>query len=447
MQLLVGVLPQGLRVGRVRAGLGLQPRGLAEVAARAGGLVAAGGQQLGGLRLGGRRRAAGLQALGLLRRRGLAVAPVPCLGLLVRVVGGRPGVGARPLDGPAVVAARGVADQREVLHGGRADGVHARLHHEVLAGLGVHLQQLRLARAPLVEVELHGLPRERLQRTLELEFVIHVRDVHRGALRHAERVEVHPEDAREEHDVRLHLHGPVVLLVNALLADGLPMLREGIGVDVGRPRRLRDLPPSEDGVRVALVHAQLLLLDVVPQGALRTLPVDHHEAEDRGAVRRNLLGRLLDDRRNVAAADDLADAPALGRQALRPAAGLLVAREGLARLLVPSAAHVVAALRAGAVLAVPGALRDRGEVRFLRVHDLHHVQQLWLLLRVAADRRVEHGAPLLHERRGLAEQVAPRVAHREDGLRATLVLPAPSRARRGRAHLLLHDDGLEVLGA
>mmetsp|Transcript_139381 Transcript_139381/g.353471 ORF Transcript_139381/g.353471 Transcript_139381/m.353471 type:complete len:275 (-) Transcript_139381:1533-2357(-) len=274
------------------------------------------------------------------------MARVPTIDIPVKVVSGYPSVTARPVAAGAICTTNSIAEKAEVLLSVNTDGLQTRLHVEVLTGFRVGLEQLASAgtlTTPL-EVEVYRLTREDLQGTLEMEFVVDVFKVDLGTLRGPQRRQMHLEHVREEHCVSIYLHHPIMGQILLAFLQLLPMLDEGIGIDVGAPRSLRCLPAGQDGVSIALVDAELLLLNVVRNRSLLALPIHNHEAEERRALQRDALLRLSKLTHLTRPSDDNTRVPRRRLHALRCPTLLLIAREALAVLEVPRARCTVTAL-------------------------------------------------------------------------------------------------------
>mmetsp|Transcript_3075 Transcript_3075/g.11925 ORF Transcript_3075/g.11925 Transcript_3075/m.11925 type:complete len:767 (+) Transcript_3075:361-2661(+) len=272
---------------------------------------------------------AGLVTGRLLCLQRLVVALIPGVRIPEVVVSGHPAVAARSVHNAAVGATRLVAEEAEVVHGVHTEAIQAGLHVEVLACLGELLRDAGALTTPR-EVELQGLPRNHLNATKELPLVVNVLEVDFRALRGPKVCQVHLENVREEDSINIDLHSPVVLCELTGLLDLAPVLDEGIGVHVGGPRGLGDLPGRQDGAAVALEDAQLLVLAVIGHRSLLLGPHRDHEAEQGRSLNRHAIEGLGHGAKLPATTDDDTSGPGRRLHALRRAVGLLVARERLA---------------------------------------------------------------------------------------------------------------------
>mmetsp|Transcript_77757 Transcript_77757/g.225652 ORF Transcript_77757/g.225652 Transcript_77757/m.225652 type:complete len:583 (+) Transcript_77757:1380-3128(+) len=379
----------------------------------------------------------------LLCFQGLAMALVPSVRIPIRMEGGNFAVVTRGVGCAAGLAASGVPQHAEVIHSDRAGGSEATLHHEVLPCLRVHCDDLSGASVALVEVPVQGLARVDLQRALEVELVVEVADVYRRAARHFERCQAHLQDVREEHDIGVDLHRPIVVQVLASIADLPEMLGEGLRVHQRRPGGLIDLRAAQQPLPVALVDRRLLILDVVGELPFGRFPEHHHETEERSALERDALGGGRDLRSWRRAPNDGADVP-LRRLLARGRRAVLVAGEGLAVREVPGALRVVAALGLTAVLARPRAISRIRYPRLLLVDLLEQLLQVALVRLFGAKRRRNAVVPLGNIGGGGRKKLALFLGRGENHLLATHTLPAPPPAILQRAQVLVHRERCEV---
>mmetsp|Transcript_12160 Transcript_12160/g.33924 ORF Transcript_12160/g.33924 Transcript_12160/m.33924 type:complete len:655 (-) Transcript_12160:291-2255(-) len=314
----------------------------------------------------GRRaaRTGGRPPLLLLLPGGLALEEVQAL---VPLLLGLQGVEGRPVllqAGP-----RAVVREEDVVCGYEAhlQRVHAALEEAVLAA--AKPEEL-LAAFGVVEIHLHGLPREDLDRAQEtvvsqVWVLTVVLEVYGGAGWWVERADLPADPLGYEDAVRVRLDCPVVLQEGAFLLHLAEDLYEHVGVHqsglAGVPAGAAGLPGVKQVMRITGVHARIALLGYLHELRLGRVGDDRHEAVQRRARHRLSLAGL----------SALALAVAVAEHGAVPVGGdldLFGDPSGLCSRLLAAAEELVlfdagepvvgAALRLAAVIPPPSA-RDR----------------------------------------------------------------------------------------
>mmetsp|Transcript_54757 Transcript_54757/g.154130 ORF Transcript_54757/g.154130 Transcript_54757/m.154130 type:complete len:247 (+) Transcript_54757:212-952(+) len=172
---------------------------------------------------------------------------------------------------PSIVAV-GRSSTVHVLHdAGVHDLAHPEvlqaLHHEEVLAPGLP-RQLVLAALPAVEVSPDRLHGEDLGRAVHRRVVRGAREqvaVREVDVRARVALQVLPEPVGQQDRVRVDLHGEVVVVVPAVVLDGLPRVHEALGVRGGAV--LRD-PPLVDDADDPGADARAQVLRVVAQHGL-----------------------------------------------------------------------------------------------------------------------------------------------------------------------------------
>mmetsp|Transcript_31119 Transcript_31119/g.87654 ORF Transcript_31119/g.87654 Transcript_31119/m.87654 type:complete len:524 (+) Transcript_31119:175-1746(+) len=223
----------------------------------------------------------------------LLVAEEPGRQLPVRVEGHPPLVFAYVgvVHVPLVVTCVVVLEQGVVQHVVDPKDVHARHQVERLAE-ATHLVLLVLADLVPIEVSLHGLLGEHLERPKEAEVLRTVLDVQLRARRRAQPLEVVAEAGGEEDRIGVSFHRPVMHQILAIFADIVPHLFENLGNQRRRGQlcflALRFRGGLEDREGVAREDAGLQLLLHEHQLRLGGALQNGHGAEEGGP--RHLVG-------------------------------------------------------------------------------------------------------------------------------------------------------------
>mmetsp|Transcript_39789 Transcript_39789/g.112758 ORF Transcript_39789/g.112758 Transcript_39789/m.112758 type:complete len:241 (-) Transcript_39789:235-957(-) len=192
-----------------------------------------------------------------------------------------------------------IVEQGEVRHVADTRGIQA-LHREVV--LPAVATQVLGAIGEVRQQDVDGLRGENFEGPHEVESEVDVVEVQWRVGGRTQADQVRPEAVGEEHGIDIGLDGPIVLAVDGLCLHLVPDVQEDVGVDHRRPVALRDPHTLEDVRAVALVDAQLLLLQhihdrlLVPLLNARsrdTVGCDNREAIQGGP--RRVVEILLDD--------------------------------------------------------------------------------------------------------------------------------------------------------